>query len=235
MTVADEAITFAKQHKVEISRRLTDPARYPPSAYPVTVFMAGSPGAGKTEYSKNLLAELAKHPQHHPVRIDSDELRSEIPSYTGNNSAEMQGAVSILLRELYERTLKNNQTVIVDGTFSNYEKAKENVTRSLHREREVFIFYLYQRPEIAWQFTLAREKVEGRHIPKDVFIHQFIQAKETVNQIRKDFQEHVNIFLVKKDFQTNQVASVNRMRPEDPGLDAYLQETYTKEQLLALL
>lgn len=197
--------------------------------------MAGSPGAGKTEYSKNLLAELAKHPQHHPVRIDSDELRSEIPSYTGNNSAEMQGAVSILLRELYERTLKNNQTVIVDGTFSNYEKAKENVTRSLHREREVFIFYLYQRPEIAWQFTLAREKVEGRHIPKDVFIHQFIQAKETVNQIRKDFQEHVNIFLVKKDFQTNQVASVNRMRPEDPGLDAYLQETYTKEQLLALL
>ena len=235
MTTADEAIEFAKRNKVEISRQLTDPALYPPSEFPVTVFMAGSPGAGKTEYSKNMLTLIARNPKHHPVRIDSDDLRVKIPVYTGSNSSEVQGAVSILLRETYERTLKNRQTVIVDGTLANYEKARENIDRSLSRERKVFIFYVYQRPEIAWQFTLAREKVEGRNIPKDAFVDQFIRARETVARIHEEFKERVTIFLVKKDFPTNQVESVSPVYPNGPGLDTYLPETYTREQILELL
>ena len=99
MNIEDEAILFAKQHKIEISRRLTDPILFPPSDSPVTIFMAGSPGAGKTEYSKNLLDLVSKNSKYHPVRIDSDELRSEIPGYTGNNSSHVQGAVSILLSQ----------------------------------------------------------------------------------------------------------------------------------------
>ena len=236
MSIADEAIRFAKQHKVEISRRLTDPVRYPPSEFPVTVFMAGSPGAGKTEFSKNLLGLVVTDVKnHHPVRIDSDDLRAEIPGYTGSNSSEVQGAVSILLREMYERTLKNRQTVIVDGTLANEEKAKENIARSLKRQREVFIFYVYQRPEVAWRFTVAREKIEGRNIPKDAFVEQFIRARETVIQIRKNFQEHVTIFLVKKDFQTNRVESVTLVHPTYHGLDVSLPGTYTKEQILNML
>ena len=98
MSVAEESIRFAKEHKIEISRRLTDTHKYPASKNPVTVFMAGSPGAGKTEFSKNLLDLIAKDLKHSPIRIDSDELRTEIPGYTGNNSSDVQGAVSILLR-----------------------------------------------------------------------------------------------------------------------------------------
>jgi len=234
MNIEDEAIQFAKKHKIEISRRLTDPLLFPPSDSPVTIFMAGSPGAGKTEYSKNLLG-LFSNGSNHPVRIDSDELRSEIPGYTGDNSSQVQGAVSILLREIYERTLINKQTVIVDGTLSNYEKAKENITRSLKRKRNVFIFYIYQKPEVAWQFTLAREKVEGRNIPKDVFIDQFISVRETIDQIQKEFKEQISIFLIKKDFQTNEVESVNLVQPNDQGLDEYLPDHYTKEQIIELL
>lgn len=234
MNIEDESIQFAKQHKIEISRRLTDPVLFPPSESPVTIFMAGSPGAGKTEYSKNLL-ELFSNSSNHPVRIDSDELRSEIPGYTGNNSSQVQGAVSILLREMYERTLINKQTVIVDGTFSNYEKAKENVTRSINRQRKVFIFYIYQRPEVAWQFTLAREKVESRNIRKDVFIDQFIRVRETINQIQNEFKDQVSIFLVKKDYQTNNVESVNILRQDPQGLDEQLPDRYTKEQIIELL
>ena len=44
----DEAVAFARARRKEIARRLTDPAIYPPEADPVSVFMAGSPGAGKT-------------------------------------------------------------------------------------------------------------------------------------------------------------------------------------------
>lgn len=235
MSTSEEAIIFAKRHKNEICRRLTDPVIFPASESPVTVFMAGSPGAGKTEYSKSLLSVLGKNPKHHPIRIDSDELRTEIPFYNGKNSSEVQGAVSILLREMYERTLKNKQTVIVDGTFSNYEKAKENVQRSISRGRKVFIFYIYQQPEVAWHFTLAREKIEGRNIPKDVFIDQFIRAKETVSRIHTVFNSEVTIFLVKKDYRTNQVESIHYLHQPISTLDEYLPETYTREDIMKRL
>ncbi len=235
MSLAVAAIAYAKLHKIEISRRLTDPVIYPPSDSPVTVFMAGSPGAGKTEYSKNAVLAMTLNPKHRPIRIDSDELRSEIPGYTGSNSAEVQGAVSILLREMYERTLVNKQSVVIDGTLANYEKAVENINRSLKRKREVFIFYIYQQPEIAWQFTLAREKVEGRNIPKDDFIDKFVLARETVDRIHKAFGDKITIFLIQKNYITNAVESINLMSPIDPGLDVYLPAAYTKEQLMKIL
>ncbi len=50
-----QAIEFAKHNKVRIARELTDPAKYAPEVVPISVFMAGSPGAGKTEFSKNLI------------------------------------------------------------------------------------------------------------------------------------------------------------------------------------
>lgn len=235
MSISDDAIVYAKKNKNAIARRRTDPALYPPGESPVTVFMAGSPGAGKTEYSKSVLALLTQNTHHRPIRIDSDELRSEIPGYIGSNSSEVQGAVSILLREMYERALKNRQTVIIDGTFANYDKAQENIQRSLSRHREVFIFYVYQRPDTAWRFTQARESVEGRNIPKDAFIRLFLQARETISRIYTDLPSHVTILLVRKNFQTNQVESVDLLPPNGPGLDAYLPEPYTEEQINALL
>jgi len=47
--VSDEALRFARSNKKMIARRLTDKAIYPPEEAPVSVYMAGSPGAGKTE------------------------------------------------------------------------------------------------------------------------------------------------------------------------------------------
>jgi hypothetical protein len=52
-----EAIEYARAHKKDIAKRLTDPAIYIPEKNPVSVFMAGSPGAGKTEASIELLKE----------------------------------------------------------------------------------------------------------------------------------------------------------------------------------
>lgn len=184
MTFADDAILFAKQHRNEISRRLTDPARFPPSESPVTVFMAGSP---------------------------------------------------ILLSEMYDRTLKNKQTAVVDGTFANYEKASENIRRSLKRNRAVTVFYLYQVPEVAWRFTLAREKVEGRNIPKDAFVDQFIRVRQTIEKIHRDFGDTITIVLVIKDYSTNAVSSQHVLRAHDGGLDAYLAKEYTREELSTLI
>lgn len=150
-----QAIEFARQNKKRIARNLTDKAKYKPDVTPTSVFMAGSPGAGKTEYSKNLLAMLGKSDNGHVIRIDGDEIRSVFPAYTGKNSRLFQPAISIIIDKVHDCALENKQTFIMDGTFSKYEKAESNIKRSLGADRPVFIFYLYQKPEIAWKFTVA--------------------------------------------------------------------------------
>ena len=92
--VRQAAVQFAKNNKKEIAKRLTDPELYLPDKEPVSVFMAGSPGAGKTEASIELLERYSTDGIR-VLRIDPDDLRREIPGYIGTNSWLFQGAVSI--------------------------------------------------------------------------------------------------------------------------------------------
>ncbi len=235
MNLEDEAIQYAKTNRTKIARELTDKNIYPPSASPETVFMAGSPGAGKTEFSKSVLALIAETYETIPIRIDSDELRPKIKGYTGSNSSEVQRAVSLIVERLYDNVLKNRQTAIIDGTFANYEKARDNIERSLRHHRKILILYIYQDPVVAWNFTVAREIVEGRNIPKEAFIRQFLGARETIMRIRKEFPDDVKIILVKKDFKTNAVESLQYLLANGPGLDELLPDKYTEETLMKLI
>ena len=230
-----EAEEFARNNKKRLAKELTDPSKYSPEQNPVSVFMAGSPGAGKTEHSKNLIEMLERNKRRKVIRIDADELRSLIPGYNGKNSSLFQGAISIIVDRIHDIALKQGQTFLLDGTFSKYGRAKNNIKRSLEKERPVFIFYVYQRPEVAWKFTQAREVQEGRNIPKEKFITQFLGARETVNRIRKEFGDEVVIFLVEKNFETHQVEAVNTIEPTGPQIDDYLKERYTIDKLEKLL
>ena len=69
--IEQEALEFARAHKKVISKRLTDPSIYLANKDPVSVFMAGSPGAGKTEASMELLKKIGDPTV---LRIDPDEL-----------------------------------------------------------------------------------------------------------------------------------------------------------------
>ena len=51
--IQEDAFEWVKQHKKDLFLKFANPAFYPQDLYPTTVFMAGSPGAGKTEFSKN--------------------------------------------------------------------------------------------------------------------------------------------------------------------------------------
>lgn len=93
-TIQREALEFAKKNKKVIAKQFTDPQKFPPEEDPVSVFMAGSPGAGKTESSIELLKKFSGTPI---IRIDPDELRSEFKEYTGQNAWLFQGAVSVLV------------------------------------------------------------------------------------------------------------------------------------------
>ena len=54
-TVENRAKHFARENKKRIAEKLADISVYPPDIHPSSVFMSGSPGAGKTEVSVALL------------------------------------------------------------------------------------------------------------------------------------------------------------------------------------
>ncbi len=110
LTVAEKeiqsaALDFARKNKKDIAKQLTDTSRFLPEDEPVSVFMAGSPGAGKTEASIELLAFVEENFAE-ILRIDPDELRHEFPSYTGDNSWLFQPAVSVLVEKIHDLALQ---------------------------------------------------------------------------------------------------------------------------------
>lgn len=228
--IEEEALAFAREHKKEIARRLTDPDRFIPEDDPVSVFMAGSPGAGKTEASIELLAAVEADGVE-ILRIDPDDLRYEFPNYEGGNSWLFQKAVSVLVEKIHDMALKQKQSFLLDGTLSNYEKAEQNIARSLKKGRVVQILYVYQDPMLAWEFVTSRETVEGRRINPEHFIEQYFAARKVVNQLKKKFGPDLKVdLLLKNTDNTHRLykAGVDR-------IDNHIPEKYTSADLRELL
>jgi len=198
-----------------------------PEKNPISIFMAGSPGAGKTEISKRLIEVFGSNKI---ARIDPDDIRPFLPDYTGKNSHLFQAASSIGVEKIHDFALKNDISFILDGTFSNYEKSKENVGRSLNKGRPVFVLYAFQKPSTAWEFTQKREIVEGRNIPKEAFVKQFILARENVNKIKKEFKDKIGLWIIKRDLHTNQYESNFDIQ----NVDDFIRKEYNENDLKTL-
>ncbi|MEH6549451.1 MAG: zeta toxin family protein [Pseudomonadales bacterium] len=190
--VSDRAKIYARKHKKVIAKEIASTEKFPKEEGPVSVFMAGSPGAGKTESSKALIETFGGG----VLRIDPDELRNVFDEYDGSNSWLFQGAVSILVDKIHDLALMQSQSFIFDGTLTNFERAKENIKRSLKRDRSVQILYVYQDPLTAWSFVQARESVEGRRILLKHFIEQYFKARESVNRLKERFGSEVKLDLL---------------------------------------
>ncbi|HXR00911.1 MAG TPA: zeta toxin family protein [Pseudomonas sp.] len=221
--VADDAVVFAKANRKKIARRLTDQAVYLSEDAPVSVFMAGSPGAGKTEASLEFLARFGGK----VLRIDPDTYRCELPGYTGRNSSLFQRAVSVLVSAVHDEALRLQQSFLLDGTSSNYETVSRNIQRSLKRGRFVLVLYVYQNPERAWEFVQAREKVEGRNIPVEGFVHQYFAAREVVNQLKYSFGHAVTVDI----FVKNTDGSTRAYKENVERIDTHIPESYDRASL----
>ena len=123
--VLSNALIFAKKEKKRIAKERTNPKKYQPDELPVSVFMAGSPGAGKTEYSKNVISILEKNKDHSVIRIDGDDVRSELPGYTGKNSSLFQGAISLIVEKIHDFALAQKQSFVMDGTMARFSSRVE--------------------------------------------------------------------------------------------------------------
>jgi len=228
--IQSEALTFSRKNKKDIAKKLTDKSRFLPEDEPVSVFMAGSPGAGKTEASIELISS-DENKGSEVLRIDPDELRHEFPGYTGENSCLFQGAVSILVERIHDLALKQKQSFLLDGTLSHYDKAEQNISRSLKKNRVVQILYVYQEPMLAWEFVKSREAVEGRRIRPEHFIEQYFAARNVVNRLKTTFGSDVKVdLLLKNTDNTNKLfkAGVDK-------IDNHIPEKYTLVDLEKLL
>ena len=224
----DDAVGYVKTHTHEIIAKFTDGISVA-NERSISIFTAGSPGAGKTEFAHELATEHYSDAAK-LIHIDADEIRKMMPGYTGNNSYVFQKAAVIGVEKLFNHAIETKKNCIVDGTFAYSEKARTNIQRSLSHGRLVLVAYVYQDPIRAWEFTKARELVEGRRVLKERFIEQFFGAPEVVLQIKKEFGDVVRLWVVTRDYNTKlyQIKT-------DASIDDLAPITYSKDQLEALL
>jgi UDP-N-acetylglucosamine kinase len=198
---------------------------------PITILMAGSPGAGKTEYSKNFLEIVRLEMGLDVFRLDPDELRKYFVEYDGKNASLFQNAVSILVGRLFQALVVTKSSFLLDGTLANYDKAAANIEKCLQENREVLIFYIYQHPLVAWDFTVAREQEEGRRITKEAFIRGFINSRTNIQRIKNTYGHRVTVQVIIKDYTNYQILGAQELAIGGPTIDEILGDSYTEKQL----
>lgn len=228
LALEEKALLFVKSHRVELIKKFADPSLYQSVPTPVSLFMAGSPGAGKTEVSKGLIKKF----KNAPVRIDADEIRPLCPGYTGANAHVFQRAANKGVNTLFDHVLRKNINCILDGTFA-YAGADENIRRSLEHNRIVEVWFVYQDPKKAWEVTKARESREARHVSKEVFVEAFFQAKENARSVKDQFGSKVELNLLIKNYDDGTEQYQMNIRSED--LDRYTADGYSEDNLLGIL
>ncbi len=225
--IKKDAFEFIKNNKQELINYYTSVCLTVDK--PVTLFMAGSPGAGKTEVSKILSKKFLTK----VMRIDADEIRTWCPGYKGNNAHLFQKSATKGVHILFDYALSKKKChVILDGTFA-YADALENIQRSLNKNRKVELWFVYQEPKKAWEFTVAREAEETRHVDKEIFIDSFFTSRENTKEAKKKFGKQLVLNLLIKNLDnTNGELYLNINADE---LDYRIKSTYTKEELRKIL
>lgn len=221
-----EAYRFIKTNKQQIIERFCSSCKS--VATPVSIFMAGSPGAGKTEVSRS----LSRRFKTIPVRIDADEIRALCPSYIGANAHVFQRAANKGVNMLYDHVLEHRMHAILDGTFA-YAEALRNIQRSIDRNRKVELWFIYQDPIKAWEFTKAREVEEARHVNKETFIHGYLMSRQNAIQAKEEHNASLVLNLLIQNVDNSD--GVLRFNIKANELDRYIGSVYTEDDLNKLL
>ena len=173
------------------------------SEKPLSWFMAGSPGAGKTEISRNFINQRIKEGKNNLVIIDADEIREVCKGYNGKNSSTFQKSSDKGINILLDYCLDNDLDFLLDATFA-YKNYKENIKRCIKKNRKIVITYVYQDPISAWNLTKAREIEKGRVVPKGVFIDSFFESRKNVMNVLREFEDKIFIYFVYKKYKNNE-------------------------------
>lgn len=226
ITSAQDAINYVKANKQIFIQYVIDQYDGNKPSKPIAVFMAGTPGAGKTEIANSLIDIF----DHRPVHIDADDFRTLIPGYTGSNSELVQAAASIAVDKAMDAVVNQGIPFILDGTFA-VGKAVANIKRAYRHGYDTQIYFIYQDPIEAWNFTQIREQKEGRRVPKEAFVHAYFTSRENVEEVMSELGDQITLHLIIKNYQTG----AHETHANVLTLADILPKLYTKEKLMELL
>ncbi|OQX76912.1 MAG: hypothetical protein B6D54_03015 [Epsilonproteobacteria bacterium 4484_65] len=184
-----------------------------PSEKKYAIFTAGMSGVGKTETSETLGKE-----DKTLLHIDTDKIRDFFRpvGYDGQNSDLFQKAASRGFNELFNYAMKNGYSMILDTNLASIGQAKQNIERLLKRGYNIEITYLYNHPDICYEYAVSREVVTHRKVPLDVFERSNINSYKTVLEIKSFYKEKVILHFLDK---------------RDDSVYANIDEAFLKEQI----
>lgn len=205
---------------------------YPPNKKKLSIFMAGIPGAGKTEFAENTINKVKPK----LVPIEHDKLVEYIPGYKPEDCYNYRKAGSVLVTRLLDECLKNGYSFIFDGTLS-HEHGYRNIQRTLKAGYFVQVVYIVQDAERAWELTGDRELVKKRAIEKKGFIDTCNKINKSLSVIFKKFKDLDNfgIWIFKKNGIISASAATSIIYSQEIGsaneVEKALSETYNVEEL----
>lgn len=211
MTTDEETIKnaaeWAEKHKEKVARYviLKGDVRKDKEC----ILMAGSPGAGKTEMVRNL------HLDETFTILEADAIR-EMNYYYKKTEGEQKGnahliqkAASIGLNYCRKMCIENEIAFVQDTTLQNHG-SRDLIKKLLKAGWIVKIFFVFQSPENAWRFTKARERKEGRNVPKESFAESFTNIFKNLEHIQKKHPEVVINVLTKKGGKIKEIKTANK-------------------------
>jgi len=136
---------------------------YKPLKMKFAIFMAGIPGAGKTEFVENFNSAVKL------ASIEHDKLVEYIDGYKPQDYYNYRKAGSVLVSRILDECLKHGYGFIFDGTLS-HKGGYRNIEKALKKQYRVQVVYIVQEAKLAWELTQDRELVKKRAIEKAGFI-----------------------------------------------------------------
>ena len=191
---ADEIRQWAKDNKQALVAKLLTNHASPASGDKIAIFMAGLPGAGKTE----LVRRLIPHLPNQFVVIEHDRLVEPLPGYKPELAYDYRPAGSTLVTAALAESLARGLSFIVDATLSS-PVGRSNIKKALGRGYYVVIIHVDQDPDVARDFTQKREVVVGRGISSEGFDAAWQKLGDNLDQIKNRHRNNPNFQLVHID------------------------------------
>jgi len=177
LEMISNAINYINTNKKEFIKQFT--LNIEVNEDKVAIFTAGMSGVGKTEFGQFL-----KENNTNLLHIDTDNIREFFKDvgYDGQNSHIFQKPASKGFSKLFDYAIKNSLSLILDSNLSNLNKAVENIERLLNKGYKIEIFYLYNDPNICYEYAIKREVITNRKVPYDIFTQSNINSYKTDQQ-----------------------------------------------------
>ena len=174
-----------KVHK-EILKEFQDKLVCIESDEPIAILMGGSPASGKStflrKYAPYLLSEEL-------LRIDADEVRSQLPEYEGWNASQTHLETKDIVNTLLsDRTIGMpcKFDVIYDGTMNNTKSYLPLIKTLRELGYKIFVVYIDNVPkDVIVKRALERYGKSGRFVPLEVIDDFFDKGKSALNEIKQ--------------------------------------------------